>query len=240
MGPARGDNEQTSLAEKTGQLLRKAGYQVIYPDNLDQLCCGMPFQSKGMFEAADYKAAETEAMLLKATNNGEYPVFSDTSPCSLRLKDNSDQRIKLFDTVEFIHTFLLDRLVITPVEETVALHITCSTTRMGITDKLKKIVEACVTNVVIPEKITCCGFAGDKGFSTPELNESALRSLRTDVENCTSGYSTSRTCEIGLSHHSGLAYKSNIYLLDRVSHPILNADNTVPENSLIQHNTAER
>jgi D-lactate dehydrogenase len=240
MGPARGDDEQTSLAEKTEQLLRKAGYQVIYPENLDQLCCGMPFQSKGMFEAADYKAAETEAMLLKATNNGEYPVFSDTSPCSLRLKDNTDQRIKLFDTVEFIHEFLLDRLVITPVDETVALHITCSTTRMGVGDKLKRIVAACVTNLVIPEQITCCGFAGDKGFSTPELNESALRSLRDDVVECTSGYSTSRTCEIGLSHHSGLDYKSIIYLLDRVSQPKLNADNRVPENKLIQHTNTEQ
>ncbi|WP_428036103.1 FAD-binding and (Fe-S)-binding domain-containing protein [Amphritea sp.] len=240
MGPARGDEEQTSLAEKTEQLLRKAGYQVIYPDNLEQLCCGMPFQSKGMFDAAAYKAAETEAMLLKATNGGEYPVLSDTSPCSLRLKDNTDQRIQLFDTVEFIHDFLLDRLEITPVEETVALHITCSTTRMGMTEKLKKIVAACVTNLVIPEQITCCGFAGDKGFSTPELNESALRTLKQDVEGCTSGYSTSRTCEIGLSHHSGIDYKSIIYLLDRVCQPKADTTNATPENRLIQHSSADQ
>ncbi len=237
MGPARGDAEQTSLADKTEQLLRKAGFQVIYPDNLDQQCCGMPFQSKGMFDAADTKAAETGNMLLLATNNGEYPVFSDTSPCSLRLKDNLDQRIKLYDTVEFIHEFLLDRLIITPAKETVALHITCSTTRMGIADKLKTIVEQCVTDVVIPDQITCCGFAGDKGFSTPELNKSALRTLKPAVQECTSGYSTSRTCEIGLSHHSGIDYKSIVYLLDRVSQPKLTHQNTTLENTLIQtHN----
>ncbi|RTE65246.1 FAD-binding oxidoreductase [Amphritea opalescens] len=240
MGPARGDEEQTPLAEKTENLLRKAGFQIIYPDNLDQLCCGMPFQSKGMFDAADYKATETSNMLLKASNNGEYPVLSDTSPCSLRLKGNVDQRINLFDSVEFIHEFLLDRLVITPAEETVALHITCSSTRMGVTDKLQTIVERCVTDVVIPEQITCCGFAGDKGFSTPELNESALRTLKADVEGCSTGYSTSRTCEIGLSHHSGIDYKSIIYLLDRVSQPKLSEQNTTPENRLIQHNTANQ
>ncbi|WP_417228357.1 FAD-binding and (Fe-S)-binding domain-containing protein [Amphritea sp.] len=240
MGPARGDEEQTSLADKTEQLLRKAGFEVIYPDNLDQLCCGMPFQSKGMFDAADYKASETSQQLLKATDNGAIPVYSDTSPCSLRLKDNIDQRIKLYDSVEFIHKFLLDRLIITPVDETVALHITCSSTRMGVTDKLKTIVEKCVTRLVIPEQITCCGFAGDKGFSTPELNASALRSLKTDVEGCSTGYSTSRTCEIGLSHHSGIDYKSIIYLLDRVSQPKLSEQNTTPENRLIQHNAANQ
>jgi D-lactate dehydrogenase len=239
MGPAR-DDEQTPLAEKTEHLLRKAGFEIIYPDKLDQLCCGMPFQSKGMFDAADYKATETSNMLLQASNNGEYPVLSDTSPCSLRLKANIDQRIKLYDSVEFIHEFLLDRLVITPAEETVALHITCSSTRMGVTDKLQAIVEKCVTDVVMPEQITCCGFAGDKGFSTPELNESALRTLKTDVEGCSAGYSTSRTCEIGLSHHSGIDYKSIIYLLDRVSQPKLSVQNTTPENRLIQHHTANQ
>ncbi|WP_432472267.1 FAD-binding and (Fe-S)-binding domain-containing protein [Amphritea sp. HPY] len=236
MGPARGDEEQVSLADKTEHLLRKAGFEVIYPDNLDQLCCGMPFQSKGMFDAADYKATETMQMLLTATQNGEYPVFSDTSPCSLRLKDNADQRIRLFDTVEFIHEFLLDRLIFKPVDEPVALHITCSTTRMGVADKLKDIVEKCATKVIIPDHITCCGFAGDKGFSTPELNESALRTLKPAVKGCNTGYSTSRTCEIGLSHHSGIDYKSIIYLVDRVTQPILSEQASTDENKLIQTN----
>jgi len=31
------------------------------------------------------------------------------------------------------------------------------------------------------------------------------------------GYSTSRTCEIGLSLHSGINYKSIVYLVDRTS-----------------------
>ncbi|MEH6578889.1 MAG: FAD-binding and (Fe-S)-binding domain-containing protein [Amphritea sp.] len=238
MGPARGDDDQTSLADKTAGLLRKAGFEVIYPENMDDLCCGMPFQSKGMFDAADYKANETMQMLLKASNNGEYPVFSDTSPCSLRLKDNADQRIKLFDTVEFIHDFLLDRLIFTPLDESVALHITCSTTRMGIADKLKTIVRKCATKVVIPDQITCCGFAGDKGFSTPELNESALRTLKPAVEGCSSGYSTSRTCEIGLSHHSGIDYKSIVYLVDRATQAKLSARTTTEENQRIQAHQA--
>ena len=34
---------------------------------------------------------------------------------------------------------------------------------------------------------------------------------------CTHGYSNSRTCEIGLSKHSGIAYQSILYLVDEVS-----------------------
>jgi len=35
-----------------------------------------------------------------------------------------------------------------------------------------------------------------------------------DIKN---GYSTSRTCEIGLSLHSGISHQSIVYLVDQVS-----------------------
>ena len=34
---------------------------------------------------------------------------------------------------------------------------------------------------------------------------------------CSAGYSNSRTCEIGLSQHSGIYYKSIFYLLEKCS-----------------------
>lgn len=233
MAPSRGEEDQTPLADKTLQLLRKAGFNVIIPEGLDNLCCGMPFQSKGMFEAADYKANETERFLLDCTDQGRIPVYSDTSPCSLRLQENMDAKIKLYDSIDFIDQFVLDRLVVTPTTDAVALHITCSATRMGQAEKIKRIIKACSSNVVIPDHITCCGFAGDKGFSTPELNASSLRTLKDQVKTCNTGYSTSRTCEIGLTHHSGIDYKSIVYLLDRCSQPKQVNDNSNPENSQI-------
>jgi D-lactate dehydrogenase len=61
----------------------------------------------------------------------------------------------------------------------------------------------------------CCGWAGDKGFTTPELNAHALRTLKDSLpEGCTAGYSHSRTCEIGLSMHAGVPYRSIVYLVD--------------------------
>lgn len=215
MGPARGAAEQTALVDKTEALLRKAGFEVIYPQGLKEQCCGMPFKSKGMFNQANAKAAETIQMLLEASNNGEIPVYCDTSPCTMQLKDHLDERIKLFEPVDFIHTFMMDKLDFRPVDDKVALHITCSARRLGLDKKIVEVMNACSTNVVIPDQITCCGFAGDKGFTTPELNESALSTLADQVKECNSGYSTSRTCEIGLSHHSGIDYQSIVYLVDQ-------------------------
>ena len=87
--------------------------------------------------------------------------------------------------------------------------------------------------VVIPDDISCCGFAGDKGFSTPELNQSALRSLKDSLpKDCREGFSTSRTCEIGLSYHSGIEYKSIVYLVERCSQPLNGSanNNKGPDN----------
>jgi D-lactate dehydrogenase len=87
---------------------------------------------------------------------------------------------------------------------------------MGIAEKLKTVAEWCADTVIVPDDITCCGWAGDKGFTVPELNANALRNLRSALPpECTAGYSTSRTCEIGLSMHSGRYYRSIVYLVDR-------------------------
>lgn len=220
MGPARGAMQQIPLIDKTESLLRKAGYEVIYPDGIKEQCCGMPFKSKGMFKQAKDKANETIQMLLKASQQGQIPIYCDTSPCTMQLKEHLDKRLKLYEPVEFIHSYLMDKLEFKPRNEKVALHITCSARRMGLDTKIIDVMNACAKDVVIPDQITCCGFAGDKGFTVPELNESALNSLASQVNGCSSGYSTSRTCEIGLSHHSGIDYQSIVYLVDQCTHAI--------------------
>ena len=88
---------------------------------------------------------------------------------------------------------------------------------MDLNGKFQKVAEACTKNHVIPEEVGCCGFAGDKGFSQPEINNWALRKLKDQVRNCESGFSNSRTCEIGLSKNSGINYQSVMYLIDKAS-----------------------
>ena len=216
MGPAKGDPDQASLPVVTQNVLAQAGFQVIYPDNMERLCCGMPFASKGLPRVGREKALELEQALLDASRMGAYPILCDTSPCLYHMRSTLDHRLKLYEPIEFIHTFLLNRLIIDPLPDTIAIHTTCSSQKMGLAPMLHAIAQKCAAKVVIPENVGCCGFAGDRGFTYPELNASALENLAEAVaDKCSAGYSNSRTCEIGLSLHSGIYYKSIFYLLDR-------------------------
>ena len=218
MGPAASDSEQMSLLDKTRGLLEKAGYQVVFPDNMDSLCCGQPFASKGYNEQAEHKRQELIGALLHASRGGLDPIYCDTSPCTLRLvQDLGETRLDLYDPVRFIRTHLVDKLRFTPQTAPIAVHVTCSTQHLGESQALIDIARLCSTQVVIPEGIHCCGFAGDKGFTTPELNAHSLRTLKDAVQQCSEGVSTSRTCEIGLSQHGGIDYHGLVYLVDRVT-----------------------
>ncbi len=220
MGPAKGDPERDPLSAKVESVLAKAGFEWRYPEDLDGLCCGMPFESKGVLETGDAKLRELESALSKASDGGKIPILFDTSPCTGRIVKNLKADLEVRDLTAFIHDELMARLEIEPINETVAIHATCSNRRMEVSGKLAAVARACSKSVVIPEDITCCGWAGDKGFTVPELTASALRNLKATLPDaCRSGYSTSRTCEIGLSQHSGRHYRSIVYLVDRCSRP---------------------
>ena len=150
-------------------------------------------------------------MLLEASENGKNPVLCDTGSCIAQFNPNSG--LKIIDVVDFFSQNL-DKLPVKQQEKTVMLHIPCGTKRLGLTDKMRKIAGACATQVVIPQGIECCGFAGDKGFSLPALNQSALKPLKKQIPmNCSEGYSAHPTCEIGLSRASGIPYQSIVHLL---------------------------
>lgn len=218
LGTSWGAPETDAVPERMVKLLEKAGFQVIFPDNLGNLCCGQSFESKGMAEQADSKSSEMERALLAASDNGRIPVLMDASACTLRLKRVLDKRLAVHDSIEFLHDHVMPRLEITKETKPVLVHLNCSARRMGLDGKMVALAKACAEQVVVPEGIGCCGFAGDKGFTTPELNDHALRRLPDSVPaDAEGGYSSNRTCEIGLSDHSGKPYRSVAYLLDRVS-----------------------
>ncbi|MDR1524286.1 MAG: FAD-binding oxidoreductase [Tannerella sp.] len=215
MGLHRHSAERSPLVEKTVALLNKAGYRVVFPEGMENLCCGTVWESKGMEELADRKAAELEAALRNASCEGAYPVLCDQSPCLYRMR-NRMKKLKLYEPVEFIYTFLRDRLDFHPVAEPVSIHVTCSMRKMGLAEMFCKLAGLCAGQVIVPEEVGCCGFAGDKGFTHPEVNVYALRNLRPQIEKARvqSGYCNSRTCEIGLTAHSGVDYRSVVYLVD--------------------------
>lgn len=220
MGLARKSPEEMALVDKMVSLLQKGGFEVIFPNNMDKLCCGTIWESKGMMDIADRKSKELEEALWKASEEGRYPVLCDQSPCLHRMRETI-KKMKLYEPAEFIYTFLRDRLVFTPTDEPVAIHITCSMRRMGLADTIINLAKLCSKHVFVPEEIGCCGFAGDRGFTHPEVNAYALRKLRPQLEEkgIQRGYSNSRTCEIGLTTNSGIPYVSIAYLVDRCTRP---------------------
>ena len=218
MGASTSDKDQRSLPEVTSSLLTKAGFDIIVPELIDELCCGQPHESKGFMEVADQKSSQLQAALWSASEQGKWPVLMDTSPCAKRSIAQFDMPLEVLESTQFVHKYLLEYLDITPVDEAIMLHITCSTRRQGGEQLMLQLAERCALKVIVPEHIECCGWAGDKGFTTPELNAAALSPLKSQIpEHCTRGYSNSRTCEIGLSKHSGIAYQSILYLIDEVS-----------------------
>jgi len=217
MGAQRGHDGEM-LPDVAERLFRRAGFDVVYPATLDGLCCGQPFESKGLVEAADLKSSELTRALREASENGRWPIVFDTSPCAYRMKKVLAGSLAIHDSIDFVHDTLLPRLTLTPERGPVAVHPVCSVRKMGSVDKLVAIAGRCCDAVVTVDAVQCCGFAGDRGFVRPELNEHALRHLHEAIPaGCTGGVSSSRTCEIGLSEAAGVPYESILCLVERCS-----------------------
>jgi D-lactate dehydrogenase len=218
MGPAPGDPDGMQLNRLIPKVLGRAGFGVILPPERGVYCCGTAFESKGFFRQAERMARELEGMLLSASQNGRHPILCDTGPCVQRMRQRLDPRLRIYDPFEFIQRYLLDHLALQPCQETIAVHITCSSRRMGLEGVFREVAGVLAAEALFPEDISCCGWAGDRGFHFPELAASALASLQPALQGrCSAGYTNSRTCEIGLSQHSGIYYKSIFYLLERCS-----------------------
>ncbi|MCK6264068.1 FAD-binding oxidoreductase [Vibrio sp. ZSDE26] len=221
MGQQTNAQDQRPLTEVTMSLLTKAGYEILTPNKLNDQCCGMPYDSKGANDIADQKSQQLEEALWQASEQGKFPILMDTSPCAKLSMEKFTKPLEIFEPTSFVLKHLKDYLNFKPIAETVMLHVTCSSRRMGLENDMLSLAKACTSEVIIPEHIECCGWAGDKGFTTPELNAAAVHPLKEQVpENCTRGFSNSKTCEIGLSHHSGVPYQSILYLVDEVTTPL--------------------
>ena len=220
MGQSKHGGKIHDLVDEVIQLMAKAGYEVIFPEGMERMCCGQIWESKGMLDIADRKSAELEAALWKASEEGKYPVLCAQSPCLHRMKKVM-HKMELYEPAEFIMKYLVPRLDFHPIDRHVALHLTCSTRQMGVDKDMIALAKLCSNNVFLPEGVGCCGFAGDRGFTFPELNSYGLRKLRPQIEanGIEVGYSNSRTCEIGLETNSGIPYMSIVYLVNECTTP---------------------
>jgi D-lactate dehydrogenase len=218
-GSDKRSNDTRDMNQVVESLCKKAHYNIHYISKDNDLCCGVPFESKGFKKEADSKLEELLDALEIASNNGEYPILIDNAPCNFRVVKNLKKRnLKVYEPIDFALEFLVPYLKINQKEESIAIHTTCSSKKLGLENSFVALANMVSKDVIVPKNINCCGFAGDRGFNYPELNSSALATLESQVkEKASCGVSSSKTCEMGLSHHGGIEYSSILYLLDACS-----------------------
>lgn len=218
-GSSKQSDDKRDINQVVESLTEKADFELIYIDRDKDLCCGVPFESKGFKTEADLQLEKLLDRLESVSNGGEYPILCDNSPCVYRIVNGLKNRnLQVYEPIEFSLKYLVPDLHITQSTEPIVIHTTCSSKKMGIGNSFESLAKILSSDVTIPENINCCGFAGDRGFNYPELNRSALQNLKPQLKpDIKKGFSTSKTCEMGLSHHSKVDYSSILYLLDNCS-----------------------
>ena len=176
--------------------------------------------------AGDCRQRHDRGALWTASHEGALPVVVDTSPCAYAMtqrrrsdrgqpgtaRANAARRCRRL----LPHDRRSRRSRCADRAGTVVLHPVCSLVKMGNAPHSPPWPPRAATASSSRRRPGCCGFAGDRGFFVPELTEAATRMPAAEVRAVTADghYSSSRTCEIGMSRATGRHYRSWIQLLD--------------------------
>jgi D-lactate dehydrogenase len=217
----------------------RAGLPVWIPADVAGNCCGLPWSSKGFGAAHRHKAGELVERLWEWSAGGALPIVVDAASCTGSIVEpgegalsaaNAERLAKLtiLDSVAWAHDRLLPGLEVARKVDAAAIHPTCATHRQGHAIRLGALAAAIAEDVYLPPTGTCCGFAGDRGISHPELTASATRTEAAEVDGASAALpdrafdaylSSNRTCEIGLTRATGHEYESVINALERATRP---------------------
>jgi D-lactate dehydrogenase len=222
--------EALSLQEALVEVSHRAGRPVWIPDEVAGSCCGLPWSSKGFSDAHCHKANEMIERLWSWSGEGELPVVIDAASCTQAIADpgegvlserNAERLAKLevLDSVAWAHDHLLPGLEITRKVGSATVHPTCATRHMGLASRLRSLAGALAEDVYVAPSATCCGFAGDRGISNPELTAAATRDQVSELAGRAfdARLSSNRTCEIGLARATGERYESFVFLLEQLT-----------------------
>ncbi len=218
------------VVEALVEVSARAGLPVWIPEDVAGSCCGLPWSSKGHGEAHRLKANEMVERLWAWSNEGALPVVIDAASCTNAVAEPGDgvlseenaerlDQLEILDSVSWAHDQLLPWLEVSEKVGSATVHPTCATRRMGLAPRLRTLAEALAEDVCVAPSATCCGFAGDRGISHPELTAAATRPQVEELEgrHFDARLSSNRTCEIGLTRATGEPYESVLILLERLT-----------------------
>ena len=199
-----------ALAERAGVFLR-------VPDGLADKCCGLPYHSKGFPETGDALRERTIDHLRRVSEEGRLPIVVDGSSCTHAIAEGST--LDFVDSVTFAREVLLPHLIITRRVPDLALHVSCGAQHLGIAEDLRTIARAVAVRVVEPTGGGCCGFAGDRGFTHPELTASATAPMAAEIRaaSCTLGATSNLPCGVGMARATGIEFVGLLAVLEEVT-----------------------
>ena len=218
-----------STVDLAVRISKRAGIDLLVPSDLTGTCCGQIYSSKGFTDAHRFTVNETIEKLWNWSKEGALPVVMDTTSCTNSilhsrpyLNETNQARfdqIKLLDILDFLADDVLPSLIINQPKHKIVFHPVCSTYKMNLLGKMKKIGKACAEQADFPINAGCCGMAGDRGFYYPGLTAAATRKEAEEVSTTEYDgyYSTGKTCEMSISKSVEKNYQSILYLLDEVS-----------------------
>jgi D-lactate dehydrogenase len=221
-----GGNPVEALVEVSA----RAGMPVWIPDGVAGSCCGLPFGSKGFADAQRHKANEMVERLWEWSEEGRMPVVIDAASCTQAIaepgegvlsEENAERlaKLEILDSVAWAYDRLLPWLEVGEKVGSATVHPTCATRHMGLAPRLRSLAGTLADDVYVAPSAHCCGFAGDRGISHPELTAAATRPQAEELagRHFDAHISSNRTCEIGLSRATGDDYESIVILLERLS-----------------------
>jgi D-lactate dehydrogenase len=214
-----------ALVEVSG----RAGLPVWIPEDVAGNCCGLPWSSKGFADAHRAKANEMVERLWGWSGEGALPVVIDAASCTNAVaepgegvleEENTERlaKLEIVDSVSWAQR-LLPWLEVAEKVGSATVHPTCATRRMGLASPLRDLASALAEDVFVAPSASCCGFAGDRGISHPELTASATHQQAAELSGRSfdAHLSSNRTCEIALERATGEPYESVICLLERLT-----------------------
>ena len=203
---------------------------VWIPDDVAGSCCGLPWSSKGFGDAHRHKANEMVERLWGWSGEGALPIVVDAASCTQGIADPGEGVLSE-ENAERLGQAGDPRLGRLGARPPAAQARGRGQGRLGHRPpdlrhpphgpgtRLRSLAGALADDVYVAPSATCCGFAGDRGISHPELTAAATRPQAEELagRDFDAHLSNNRTCEIGLSRATGEDYESVLILLERLT-----------------------
>ena len=214
-----------SVINKFMELAPQLDVELIIPDKIHSLCCGMPFASKGFDNAHSLINENTIDELYSLSKGGQIPILMDMSPCSYHIQNikyDKKNTLQFVDIIEFFHEKIENLNPYHDPSKEVVIHHTCSGQKMQQEIMMEEVVRSLAGNIVTPHVNGCCGSAGDRGLFFPELTNSASDNCANsypEFSNKAVGVSSSKMCEISISKSTEVPFQS---IIEFIHHSIFN------------------